>query len=159
MVAVAADEGVPAERRVDPHLWGDAMRERGFGVQLQPSSRQSDGSVLPSTVHLTVTPVTAAVVDELLAAAADAADAVRGAAHLDGLAVAAALLGDAAGALLGDGVPAPDSVASLGILEAAGLLDDSGLDALAPVLALVETLPPPLVERLLIELLAAGLEH
>ena len=75
------------------------------------------------------------------------------------LAVAAALLGDAAGALLGDGVPAPDSVASLGILEAAGLLDDSGLDALAPVLALVETLPPPLVERLLIELLAAGLEH
>jgi len=44
MVALAADE-TDAARRVDPHLWADAMREFGFVVQGQPASAQPDGSV------------------------------------------------------------------------------------------------------------------
>lgn len=154
MLAVAADETV-AELRVDPHLWADAMGERGFVVQLQPSSLQPDGTMLPSTAHLTVTPVTSQVVDELVGAAREAADTVRGMPHLDGAALAAGLLGDRL-ATLG---PDLDSETAVTILQSAGLLEPGGLGALAPVLALVEALPAPLVERLLIELLAAGLER
>ena len=161
MVAVAADEAVPG-RRVDPHLWADAMGAHGFAVQSQPSSFQPDGSRLPSTAHMTVTPVTQRVLDELAQAAAAAADDVRGMPHLDGGAIAAELLGAQAGALAGGSI---DSETAVAILGAAGLLDAngrppaSGLGPLAPVLALVEALPAPLVERLLIELLAAGLER
>ena len=160
MVAVAADEQAP--RRVDPHLWADAMGAHGFVVQLQPASTQSDGSRLPSTAHMTITPVTAQVLDELVAAARAAADDVRGRPHLDGAAIAAQLLGPGAGALQADDVSSEQAVAILG---AAGLLSPdgrplaTGLGPLSPVLALVEALPGPLVERLLIELLAAGLER
>jgi glutamate/tyrosine decarboxylase-like PLP-dependent enzyme len=153
MVALAVDASVPAERRVDPHLWADEMRTHGFVVQLQPASVQPDGSMLPSTAHLTITPVTERVVDDLIVAAAAAADAVRGMPHLDGTALAAGLLGELG---LADAI---DSDTAVAILGAAGLLDPSGLGTLAPVLSLVEALPPALVERLLIELLAAGLER
>jgi hypothetical protein len=84
MVAVAVDASLPAERRVDPHLWADEMRVHGFVVQLQPASLQPDGSMLPSTAHLTITPVTEQVAEELVVAAAAAADAVRGLPHHDG---------------------------------------------------------------------------
>lgn len=152
MIALAADETDPVER-VDPHLWADAMRGQGFVVQGQPAHRQADGSVLPSTAHLTITPVTARVQDDLVAAAAVAADQVRGLAHLDGAAIAAQLLGASA-------LPEQlDSETAVGILAAAGLLGGEGLGALAPVLALVEALPATTVGRLLIELLAAGLER
>lgn len=156
MLAVAADPSAAGERRVDPHRWADAMRGHGFGVQLQPASVQADGSTLPPTAHLTITPVTSAVVDELLGAARLAADEVRGLAHVDGAAVAAALLGDSAAALAsGDGL---DSAMATAVLGAAGLLEPDGLGDLAPVLALVEALPAPIVDRLLIELLAFGVE-
>ncbi|GAA3757169.1 aminotransferase class V-fold PLP-dependent enzyme [Microbacterium kribbense] len=154
MVAVAADETDPA-RRVDPHLWADAMGAHGFAVQMQPACAQPAGAGLPATAHMTVTPVTERVIDELVAAASAAADEVRGRAHLDGAALAAGLLGDQVGASAG----AIDPEAAVRILEAAGLLRPEGLGAMAPVLALVEALPSPLVERLLIELLAAGLER
>ncbi|MDL9979402.1 pyridoxal phosphate-dependent decarboxylase family protein [Microbacterium sp. ASV49] len=155
MVAVAVDASVPADRRVDPHLWADAMRDYGFVVQLQPASIQPDGSWLPSTAHLTITPVTEQVVDELVPAAAAAADAVRGMPHLDGAALAQGLLGG----FEPDDLRHLNSDAAVEILRAAGLLEPSGLGALAPVLALVEALPSELVERLLIELLAVGLER
>jgi hypothetical protein len=109
--------------------------------------------MLPSTAHLTITPVTERVVDDLVVAATAAADAVRGMPHLDGTALAAGLLGEL------DLVGPIDSNTAFAVLGAAGLLDPSGLGPLAPVLALVEALPPVLVERLLIELLAAGLER
>ncbi len=155
MIAVTADAAVPAAGRVDPHLWADALRARGFVVQGQPAARQPDGTPLPPTAHLTITPVTARVLTELLAGARDAADDVRGTAHLDGGALAARLLGGAAAPAL-DGL---DSDTAVGVLKAAGLLAPDGLAALAPVLALVEALPAPVVDRLLIELLAAGLER
>lgn len=163
MLALTADPSVPLERRVDPHRWADAIRGLGFSVQLQPASTQPDGTVLPSTAHLTLTPVTTEIVDELLDAAATAADAVRGIPSVDGAEIAGVLIdGLAAGGLdvaviLERGEL--DSATALSILGAAGLLGGDGLGDLAPVLALVGVLPTPVVDRLLIELLAAGLEH
>ena len=71
------------------------------------------------------------------------------------------MFGDAVGAIAGGA--GLDSATARGIMTAAGLLADGGLREdglgdLAPVLALVEALPKPIVDRLLIELLAAGLE-
>lgn len=154
MVALAADEGDPA-RRVDPHLWADAMRAQGFVVQGQPASAQPDGSRLPATAHLTITPVTERVLDEFLAAMAAAADSVRGMPHLDGSVLAAGLLGGADPSALA----ALDADTAFGLLGAAGLLEPTALHAMAPVLALVEALPPPVVERLLVELLASALDR
>jgi hypothetical protein len=154
MVALAADETV-AGRRVDPHLWADAMREYGFVVQGQPASAQPDGTVLPATAHLTITPVTERVVDDLVAAMTAAADAVRGRPHLDGAAVAAGLLGGTDPAALAG----LDADTAYGILGAAGLLEPGALRAMAPVLALVEALPAAVVERLLVELLASALDR
>lgn len=154
MVALAADDTDPT-RRVDPHLWADAMRQHGFVVQGQPASLQPDGTLLPATAHLTVTPVTGQVVDDLVAAMTVAADAVRGLAHLDGSAVAAGLLGGLDPSVLA----VVDADTAFGILRAAGLLEPGALHAMAPVLALVEALPPSLVEKLLIELLASALDR
>ncbi len=154
MLSLAADVTDPA-RQVDPHLWADAMRTHGFVVQGQPASTQPDGTVLPATAHLTITPVTAHVVDELAAAMAAAADTVRGRPHLDGTAVAAELMGGADPAALAG----LDAEAAFAVLSGAGLLDPGALHAMAPVLALVETLPASVVERLLIELLASPLDR
>lgn len=154
MVALAADETDPA-RRVDPHLWADAMRAHGFVVQGQPASAQPDGTGLPATAHLTVTPVTERVVDDLTAAMAAAADAVRGAVHLDGSELAAGLLGSVDPSALA-GV---DADTAFGLLRAAGLLEPGALHAMAPVLALVEALPAGLVQPLLVELLASALDR
>ncbi|MEA5054784.1 MAG: pyridoxal-dependent decarboxylase [Propionicimonas sp.] len=154
MVALAADEADPAHR-VDPHLWADAMRAHGFVVQGQPASVQPDGSTLPATAHLTITPVTAQVLADLTAAMAAAADAVRGRPHLDGAILVAGLLGGLDPAALA-GVDADTAFA---VLRGAGLLAPGALHAMAPVLALVEALPPSVVEPLLVELLASALDR
>lgn len=157
LFAVAADPAVPASDRVDPHHWADAARAAGWVLQLQPSMTQSDGSVLPSTTHLTITPVTERVLPELSAALVAAADAVRGEPHVD------------AGPLLAalpplDGAAALDSDAAWALLQGFGIGgggDDGGgalPDQLAPLLALIEVLPPPIAERLLTELLARLVE-
>ncbi len=171
LLAVATDDSLPVERRVDPHHWADAARASGWHLQLQPGLTQADGTVLPHTTHLTVTPVTEAVLHDLTAALDEAADAVRGAPPVDGAAVAAGLA-----AALPGGADALEAAAALGIdsegaaalLRAAGLLggdasgDPAGGGALparmAPVLALVEALPGALTERLLVELLARVVE-
>ncbi|MFI2101823.1 pyridoxal phosphate-dependent decarboxylase family protein [Isoptericola sp. NPDC019693] len=158
LLAVAADDGVPAEDRVDPHVWADAVAARGWVLQAQPGLDQADGTRLPHTTHLTVTPVTAGVLDELVPALRAAADEVRGRPRPD------------ADALLG-ALPALDPSAPLDSATAAALLDGIGLGAvggdpdaapgvgpMAPLLALVEALPAPLVERLLVELLARLVE-
>ncbi len=144
LVAVAADTSVPIDRQVDPHRWTDAMRRLGWVVQSQPSAPQPDGSRLPSTTHMTVTPVTHARVDELTSAMREAADAVRGVPHatpalppLDPAALASGLDSEAAWALL----------SGFGLGE--GVVPSESSD----LLALIESLPAPLVERLLIELL------
>ncbi|MWB99539.1 aminotransferase class V-fold PLP-dependent enzyme [Agromyces sp. MMS17-SY077] len=168
LFAVAADETVAPERRIDPHHWADAVGAHGFKVQLQPGLVQADGRRLPHTAHLTITPATAGVLDELVAALVAGADAARGAASIDAGAVLAGLGADpAAGAAVGALLANPEAAAALTSEQAAGILGALGLagadgpalpDSLAPVLALVEALPGELVERLLIELLARVVE-
>jgi sphinganine-1-phosphate aldolase len=151
LLAVATDLAVKPERRVDPHHWADQARARGWLLQLQPGLRQMDGTILPPTTHLTVTPVTEAVLAELGAALSLAADEVRGVPPVDPATVLATLPGE-----LGE----LDSESAFALLRAIGLVGDgAGLpDRMAPFLALVEALPSPLTERLLTELLARVVE-
>ena len=165
LLAVASDESVAAERRVDPHHWADAARAAGWHLQLQPGLAQADGTRLPHTTHLTVTPVTESVLPELSGALVAAADEVRGVRPVDGGALLAGLAERLPGgaAALAAASDALDSDVAASLLSAFGLLGGDGSsgalpDRLAPVLALVEALPGPLTERLLVELLARVVE-
>jgi glutamate/tyrosine decarboxylase-like PLP-dependent enzyme len=152
LFAVATDESVPAERRVDPHHWADAVRTAGGVLQLQPGLTQADGVRLPPTTHLTITPVTERGLPLLLTALVAGADAVRGVPPVDPAHVLAALPPLDAGPL--------DADAAAGILVALGI--GGGGAALperqAPLLALIEAVPPELAERLLVELLGRLVE-
>lgn len=147
LFAVATDEAVAPERRVDPHHWADAVRRQGFVLQLQPALGE-----LPATTHLTVTPVTEAVLDELTAALVAGADAVRGVPHVDAAAVLAALPPlEALGEL--------DADTAWALLQGVGIGGGAELpDAQAPLVALIEALPAPVAERLLVELLGRLVE-
>lgn len=129
LVAVATDDAAEPGDRVDPFLLIDAVRRRGFLLQAQPAMAQPDGSVLPRTAHLTITPVTARVLEDLVATLTAAADEVRG---LPPAAPDPAL----AGTVLSDGLP----------------------DDLAVVMATLEALPAELVQPLLVEVLAATVD-
>lgn len=146
LLAVATDPAVPEDRQVDPHHWADAVRGFGFVLQLQPAN-----AGIPSTTHLTITPVTESVLPELLGALAQGADAVRGIPHVD----AAPLLG--ALPPLEGGL---DSDTAAAILLGFGIGGGEGglPDRLAPLLAIIEATPAPLAERLLTELLARLVE-
>ncbi|MBN9632389.1 MAG: aspartate aminotransferase family protein, partial [Actinobacteria bacterium] len=152
LLAVATDDTVPEEERVDPHHWADRARRRGWYLQLQPGLAQSDGTRLPHTTHLTITPVTRDRLDELEAALRASADEVRGEPQVDAEAALASLPPLGAGPL--------DSDTAAGILRAVGIAGDSpGLPSdQAPLLALIDALPRPLTERLLVELLARIVE-
>ncbi len=145
LLAVAADPSVSPERQVDPHHWADAARGFGFVLQLQPAS-----SGIPSTTHLTITPVTESVLPDLLGVLTTAADAVRGIPHVDPTA-ALSQLPPLTGPL--------DSATAAAILTTFGIGAGGSLpDALAPLLAIIEATPPPHAERLLTELLARLVE-
>jgi sphinganine-1-phosphate aldolase len=151
LLAVAADESVPAERRVDPHHWADQARAHGWVLQLQPGLTQSDGTRLPPTTHLTITPVTEGVLPALSQALVQAAEEVRGVASVDIL------------PLLGQLPPLEGPLASdtaYALLQGFGIgSGESALpDRMAPLLALMEALPAPVAERLLTELLARLVE-
>ena len=152
LLAVAMDDTVPEEERVDPHHWADRARRRGWYLQLQPGLAQSDGTRLPHTTHLPITPVTRDRLDELEAALRASADEVRGEPQVDAEAALASLPPLGAGPL--------DSDTAAGILRAVGIAGDSpGLPSdQAPLLALIDALPRPLTERLLVELLARIVE-
>jgi sphinganine-1-phosphate aldolase len=144
LFAVATDESVAAELRVDPHHWADEARALGWVLQLQPGMTQSDGTRLPPTTHLTITPVTESVVGELSSALVAAADSARG------LAPAIAELPPLP--------PAVDSATAYGILQSFGIGGGGLPERQAPLLALIEALPPELGERLLVELLGRLVE-
>jgi glutamate/tyrosine decarboxylase-like PLP-dependent enzyme len=164
LVAVACDGTVPLARQVDPHQWADAVRSLGWVLQPQPGLAQDDGTHLPHTTHLTVTPVTEAGLDDLVAALVQGADAVRGEPRPD---VSAVL-----GALAGAFDPGPDPDAPLpepgadAVWEAllAVLAADGGErrgttrsvlpDRLAPLMAVMEVLPAAVAERALVEIVA-----
>lgn len=151
-LALIADDSVPADRRVDPHRWADAVAAAGFHLQHQPGSVQADGTRLPRSVHLTITPVTESVLPELLAALEQAADTVRGRRPHD-----AAVLGRVAGALYPGGrAPSPRTCGVL--LKLAGV--GGGVPGkMAPLMALIEALPAAIAEALLTELLARTSEE
>ncbi|MFC7491042.1 MULTISPECIES: pyridoxal phosphate-dependent decarboxylase family protein [unclassified Knoellia] len=121
LVAVATDEAVDVGRRVDPLLWTAAVARRGFVLQGQPAMSQADGSRVPHTAHLTITPVTERLLAELLPALVEASDEVRGQAL------------PSPETLLGNGIP--DPVALADGARAGGDLD------LTTVLSLIEALP------------------
>ena len=157
LLAIATDESVPEERRVDPHHWADEVRSHGWMLQLQPGLRQSFGVTLPHTTHLTITPVTESVMAGLADALMSAAGAVRG--------VPPVSADDALASLpegLLDSLTEPlDSESALRVLTEVGLLatDASGLpEKMAPFLALIMALPAPVTERLLTELIARTVE-
>lgn len=186
LFAVAADHSVPAERQVDPHHWADRAKHHGWLLQQQPGLAQPDGTRLPHTTHLTVTPVTESVLGALTSALVLAADEVRGVPPVDAEEVVAQLppLADDAGPLTS--LQAFEVLERLGIGSAAGsasvsvpaagernwpasshrpassvMTAQSHLPAssvlpeqMAPLLALIEALPAPLTERLLVELIA-----
>jgi glutamate/tyrosine decarboxylase-like PLP-dependent enzyme len=147
LFAVATDEEVAPDRRVDPHRWADRVRAAGWMLQQQPGLMQSDGIHLPRTTHVTVTPVTEAGLGELVPALVAASDAVRGIAPADATEVLAALPAALPESL--DSASAAAALAGIGLGEGGALPE-----AMAPFMALIEALPHPLTERLLTELLA-----
>lgn len=164
LLAVATDDVVAAEQRVDPHHWADQVREHGWVLQMQPGFTQPDGSHLPHTTHLTVTPVTHQHIGELTQALRQAADAVRGVAAIGSADVLAQFPIELTAALAQQPprqASLPDSAQALALLQQMGLVggDGAGLPGqMAPIMALMEALPQPLAERLLVELLARVVE-
>jgi sphinganine-1-phosphate aldolase len=144
LFAVATDENVAEELRVDPHHWADEARALGWVLQLQPAMVQVDGTHLPRTTHLTVTPVTEGVIGELGSALVAAADSARGM--------------PPAIAELPPLPPSVDSATAYGILQSFGIGSGGLPDRQAPLLALIEALPSELGERLLVELLGRLVE-
>ncbi|WP_298890245.1 aminotransferase class V-fold PLP-dependent enzyme [uncultured Serinicoccus sp.] len=137
LLAVGTDPAVPDHVQVDPHAWAQAVAARGFVLQGQPALTQADGTVLARTTHLTLTPASVGVLDELGAALRTGADDVRGQAPRHAAAPA-------------DGpTDLPDPVALARAARETGELD------LPAVLALIETLPRAQSARLLVDFLAA----
>lgn len=168
LLAVATDDSVPAAERVDPHHWADQARAHGWLLQLQPGLTQSDGTHLPHTTHLTITPVTEGVLNELSTALVLAADEVRGVPPVTAsdvlgtlpAAIVAALSAQDAAPLDSAGL---DAETAYGLLVQIGLIAPGGEsgplpERMAPFIALIEALPAALTERLLTELLARLVE-
>lgn len=158
LFALAVDNSAPADRRIDPHHWADRLKIHGFTAQLQPAFTQADGSILPRTTHLTITPVTESRLAELKNAMVQAGDDVRGVPGIEPQQMLGAVDGPTAALLGGASAITMDSKTARQVLGALGL-DGGGLPAaVAPVLALVEALPGDVTEWLLTELLAGLLE-
>lgn len=136
LLAVVTDPGAPEEDRVDPHAWAGAVAQRGFVLQGQPGLVQADGSRIPRSTHLTVTPATAQVLDDLCTALVAGADEVRG--RAPGLESVPEALPDPA-------------------LLARAARDTGELD-LAVVLGLIEALPREASARMLVDFLATFTE-
>ncbi|MCX7521934.1 aminotransferase class V-fold PLP-dependent enzyme [Microbacterium sp. STN6] len=162
LLAVATDEAVDAARRVDPHHWADQARAAGWYLQQQPGLAQADGTRLPRTTHLTITPVTERVLGDLSAALVRAADDVRGVPPVSAESVLGALPAELLGELTRADAPPLDAQSAFAVLTRIGLVGEEGAGAqperMAPFLALIEALPHALTERLLTELLARAVE-
>lgn len=161
LFAVATDPAVPHTRRIDPHLWVDAVRTHGWVLQMQPGFVQPDGSRLPRTAHLTITPVTDQHAEALGDALRAAADAVRGMPGVTGKPLLAALPAEFSARLLAPDAAMPDSAGAYQLLQQVGLVgnEDGHLpERMAPFMALIEVLPRALSQRLLVEVLARVVE-
>lgn len=160
VLAVIADPA--SSSPIDPHRWSTAVAEHGFTLQVQPGYRQSDGTLLPPSTHLTFTPVTAAVVDELVAALHAGAEAARGlppAGAPEALRTLAEAF-DSGAVTVADALALP-SKAIEAALVGAGIdphTDPSATAAaldMPAVIAAIESLPRPVTAKMLTEFLAA----
>ncbi|MFC0315923.1 pyridoxal phosphate-dependent decarboxylase family protein [Gordonia phosphorivorans] len=158
--AVVADPASSAP--IDPHRWSAAVAAAGFTLQEQPSYRQPDGTVLPASTHLTVTPVTASVLDDLIGAMTVGAERARGqapAAAPDALTALAQAFVD--GALTVDDALALDSASTAAALVAAGIdphtdpSDAANALDLPAIIAAIEALPREVTAKMLAEFLAS----
>lgn len=152
--AVATDPASASP--VDPHRWARAVADEGFALQLQPGYVQPDGSSLPATTHLTVTPVTERVVDDLARALVRGAEAARGlppSPAPEALADLAAAI--TTGAVSLDDLLSLPSETTAEFLRAAGIdpHGDGELDMPA-VVAAVAALPRSVTAKMLTEFLA-----
>ncbi|MFJ2956220.1 pyridoxal phosphate-dependent decarboxylase family protein [Streptomyces sp. NPDC087270] len=140
LVAVASTEAA-----VDPFVVGDEMRLRGWYLQPQPAFANS-----PANLHLTVTAAVADPerIDELLT---ELGAAVGRARELGPPEVDPALV-ELAGTLDPEALSPQEAGLAL---AAAGIGADGVLPArMAPVLAVLQALPPALTERLLPEVIS-----
>ena len=153
-LSLVADTTLPAEERVDPHHLADEIARHGFKIQHQPGLQQVNGTRLPHSAHLTITPVTERRMPELLAALQRAANTVRGRPQANPRLELTALswLG------YGSGRRVPGPAMAWTILQLAGAGGAARGKSLpgnmASLMALVEQLPAPVAEALLTELLA-----
>ncbi len=164
LLAVVADESVPPGQRVPPHLWADACARRGIAVQAQPAYRQQRGS-LSSSSHLTVTPVTERLTDEILRVSREAADEIRGRPAAEPPAAFTDVL-----VALESGALSPADLLSLpeddvhalvaGVLGGGSAGPGGGPDrqGMAPLMAAIERLPTDVGARLVRAYLAAVME-
>ena len=152
LLAVVADESVPAAQQVDPHRFADRISALGFRVQLQPGIDQPSGTRVPHSTHLTITPVTESVLPAFLPAMRQAADDVRGVPRAN---PRVALAGLRAFGLMREGARLSPG-AAWAMLRVVGV--GGGGDALpqemSTLMALIEALPGPVAETLLIEVIA-----
>ncbi|MGC0364366.1 sphinganine-1-phosphate aldolase [Rhodococcus sp. 27YEA15] len=171
LFAVAADLDVAPDRRVDPHRWMAAVGRRGFVLQGQPESTQRDGTTLPRTTHLTITPVTESVLTELAEALIVGADDARGVAAAEAPAALRQLAAafESGEVTVADVLALPADALSAALVSAGLDPKDSGNGAggedsggsqldMAAVLAAVEALPRAVTARLLVEFLAGLVE-
>lgn len=149
-ITVAADPDVAAAERVDPHHLADALARRGWRIQHQPGFVQTDGTRIPRSAHLTLTPVLERRIGEFTTVLAAASDQVRGRRPADARAAAAAMR--ALGYGRGGRVPGPAAAWRLLRLAGAGTVRPDR--PMAALMALIEELPAPVAEALLTELLA-----
>jgi hypothetical protein len=126
------------------------MTARGWDLQVQPA-RDDPRLPGPATGHVTVTPGLADGLDAFVAALGESAEAAarRGRVRVDPALTAAAGALDPA---------ALDEAAVSGLLRSAGIGGGTGAaglpERMAPLNALIGALPAPLVERLLVAVLA-----
>lgn len=160
LFAVVTDTIAEEAVQVDPHRWADAVRRHGWLIQQQPGFIQSDGTALLRSTHLTVTPVTADALEPLSGALRDAADEVRGVPGADAGGLLAALppaltAAFSAQGSRGEALPVPPQLLAT-LLSQAGIGAGGELpDETAPLTAMIESLPPAVIESALVELLGS----
>jgi glutamate/tyrosine decarboxylase-like PLP-dependent enzyme len=149
-IALVADTAAEPTAQVDPHRLADALTAYGWKIQHQPGVLQSDGVRIPHSAHLTVTPVLEQGLEEFTQALRAASDSVRGEPRADARMLLAGMRALGYGA--SGRVPGPRAAWRLLRLAGAGKVSPD--QRMAPLMALIEQLPHPVSEALLMELLA-----
>ncbi len=164
LFAVATDDSVPLERRVDPHRWVSAVGARGFVLQGSRRRRNLTGRRCSNNPPHRHPPVTESVLGELTSALVLGADDVRGSAAAEAPPALAELAGafERGDVTVADVLALPSDAVAAALTSAGGLdprggSSDSPLD-MAAVLAAVESLPREVTKRLLVEFLAGMVE-